>query len=228
MLRCGVRHRLTLLSSAICPIFTVTTVLTAYLRYCLIVRDRTIAGENLAQAPAAAGCAAGGRTVVARRLADFTRAGYDKGRGKLWQAAWFAVMNLVFMAWWCPVRLRPVILRAFGATIGRQVFIRHRVRVLWPWKLTIGDNCWIGEGVWLLNLEPITIDHDVCISQEALLCTGSHAHRDPAFEYDNGPIHVGAGAWIATRATVLRRAVVVAGEVVPAGSVRSAQRPRRS
>lgn len=159
-----------------------------------------------------------------RRLADFTGAGYDKGRPALVQALWFAVMNLVFSAWWLPARLRPPILRAFGATVGEGVLIRHRVRVLWPWKLTIGDHCWIGEGAWLLNLEPITLEHDVCLSQEAFLCTGSHQHRDPAFEFDNAPIHVGAGAWVAARATVLRGSSVAPGEVVAAGAVRRAGR----
>lgn len=168
--------------------------------------------------------------VVTRSLRSFTGRGYDKGRPVAVQAAWFAVSNLAFMKWWFPARLRPVVLRAFGARIGERVFIRHRVRVLWPWKLTIGDDCWIGEDAWLLDLEPITLEHDVCISQDAFLCTGSHDHRDPAFEYDNGPIHVGAGAWIAARATVLRGARIAPQEVVPAGSVRPAAGPgvRRS
>ncbi|MBI5230792.1 MAG: putative colanic acid biosynthesis acetyltransferase [Coriobacteriales bacterium] len=161
-----------------------------------------------------------------RSLRSFTGAGYDKGRNKLWQAAWFAVMNLVFMKWWLPPRLRPPILRAFGAQIGDRVLIRHRVRVLWPWKLTIGDDCWIGEGAWLLNLEPITIEHDVCISQEALLCTGSHRRTDPAFDFDNGQIHVGAGSWVATRATVLRNTVIAPDEVVGALQVRATSHPR--
>jgi len=106
---------------------------------------------------------------VQRNLRSFTGAGYDKGRNRLWQASWFVVMNLVFTKWWLPPRVRPTILRAFGATVGSRVLIRHRVRVQWPWKLTIGDDCWIGEGAWMLNLEPIVIGHDVCISQEALL-----------------------------------------------------------
>jgi putative colanic acid biosynthesis acetyltransferase WcaF len=156
-------------------------------------------------------------TPVERRLRDFTGAGYDKGRNVLWQTAWFATMNLVFMKWWLPPRLRPWILRAFGAQIGKRVLIRHRVRVQWPWKLTIGDDCWIGEGAWLMNLEPITIEHDVCISQEALLCTGSHRHRESTFEFDNGPIHIDAGAWVAARATVLRGSLVAPTAVVPAG-----------
>lgn len=160
---------------------------------------------------------------VQRSLRSFTGAGYDKGRNKVWQALWFAVMNMVFMKWWLPPRLRPPILRAFGAQIGERVLIRHRVRILWPWKLTIGDDCWIGEGAWLLNLEPITIEHDVCISQEALLCTGSHRRQDPAFEFANGPIHVGAGSWIAARAAVLRDTIVAPGEVVGATKVRTSE-----
>jgi putative colanic acid biosynthesis acetyltransferase WcaF len=153
------------------------------------------------------------------RLSGFTGAGYDKGRPKVVQAAWFAVQSAVFYKWWLPVRFRPMILRAFGASIGEGVFIRHRVRVLWPWKLTIGDNCWIGEDAWLLNLEPITIEHDVCISQGVFLCTGSHDRHSPTFEYDNAPITVKAGAWVAARASVLRGVTIGEGALVPAGVV---------
>ncbi|MEV7617922.1 WcaF family extracellular polysaccharide biosynthesis acetyltransferase [Streptomyces sp. NPDC089799] len=155
-----------------------------------------------------------------RDLTAFTLAGYDKGRGFVTQALWFAVMNTVFMAWFCPARLRVALLRAFGAKIGEGVFIRHKVRVLWPWKLTVGDHSWIGEGAWLLNLEPVTIGAHVCVSQEAVLCAGSHDHRAADFRYRNGPVTVEDGAWVAVRATVLagvtigRHAVAGAGAVV--------------
>ena len=157
--------------------------------------------------------------MTERSLADFTGAGYDKGRPRAVQAVWFAVMNLVFVKWWCPARLRVALLRAFGAQVGEGVLVRHRVRVLWPWKLTVGDDCWIGEGAWLLNLEPIALGHDVCVSQEALLCTGSHDRRSPSFEFDNAPVTVGDGAWIGARATVLRGVTVGAGAVVGAAAL---------
>ena len=152
-------------------------------------------------------------------LRSFTGEGYDKGRPVWVQALWFATQNLVFAKWWLPARLRPAILRSFGATIGQRVFIRHRVRVLWPWKLTIGDDSWVGEDVWLLNLEPITIGSDVCLSQGAFVCTGSHQLRDRSFAYDNSSINIANGAWIATQATVLRGVTVGANATVAAGSL---------
>lgn len=120
------------------------------------------------------------------------------------QALWIAVQNLVFSAWWCPSDFRATLLRWFGGSIAEGVFIRHRVRVLWPWKLTIGADSWVGEEAWLLNLEPITIGANACVSQGAFLCTGSHDRHHETFEFDNGPIEIGDGAWVATQALVLR------------------------
>ncbi|MEV7398343.1 DapH/DapD/GlmU-related protein [Aeromicrobium sp. NPDC092404] len=153
------------------------------------------------------------------RLGAFTLAGYDKGRGVLWQAAWFAVQNLVFGTWWFPRRFRPAVLRAFGATVGSNVTIRHRVRVLWPWKLTIGDDTWVGEDAWLLNLEPIAIGTDVCVSQGVFLCTGSHDRRSADFRYDNGPVTIEDGVWLAAQSLVLRGVTVGTASVIGARAV---------
>ncbi|EHK82629.1 MULTISPECIES: acetyltransferase [Rhodococcus] len=137
-------------------------------------------------------------------LSKFSGVGYDKGRGAAWQILWMAISGAIFMRWWCPAALRVRILRVFGAQVGRNVLIRHRVRIHWPWKLSIGDNSWVGEGAWLLNLEPVEIGSNVCISQNAILCSGSHDRRSPTFEFDNGPIRVGDNTWVAIGATILR------------------------
>lgn len=137
-------------------------------------------------------------------LAGFTGEGYDKGRSLLVQVSWLIVSGLLTSQWWCPNSLRIAVLRAFGARIDAGVLIRHRVRIHWPWKLVVGRDSWIGEGVWILNLEPVTIGADCCVSQEALLCTGSHSRSSPTFEFDNAPIILGDGVWVAARATILR------------------------
>ena len=153
-----------------------------------------------------------------RSLAGFQGTGYNKGRPRLIQALWFATQNLLFAQWWLPAALRPKLLRLFGARIGSDVLIRHRVRVLWPWKLVIGNHSWIGEEAWILNLEPVVIGHDVCISQGAFLCTGSHDINSPTFEFDNGPITISDEVWIGAQAMILRGVTIGRAAVVGARS----------
>jgi putative colanic acid biosynthesis acetyltransferase WcaF len=137
-------------------------------------------------------------------LAAFTGAGYDKGRPIWVQALWLFVSGTIVTRWWCPRAVRVAVLRAFGASIASGTVIRHNVKIHWPWKLAVGQDSWIGDGAWILNLEDVTIGRDTCISQGVLLCTGSHDQTSPSFEFDNAPIVVGNHVWIAARATVLR------------------------
>jgi putative colanic acid biosynthesis acetyltransferase WcaF len=145
--------------------------------------------------------------------------GYDKGRGRGWQVLWFATLHLIFRKWWLPPSVRPVILRAFGADVGQDVLIRHGVRIQWPWKLSLGNDVWVGEGAWLLNLETISVGSDVCISQEAMLCTGSHDRRSADFAMANRPIVISDGAWIGARSVVLCGTRVGSGALVGAGAI---------
>jgi putative colanic acid biosynthesis acetyltransferase WcaF len=142
---------------------------------------------------------------------------------------WGAI-ELLFITnpWQISSSLRIHVLRAFGAEIGRDVVFRPRTRVKFPWKLRIGDRSWIGEGVWIHNQDFITIGHDVVISQETMLTTGSHAHRrDMALL--TSPIVIEPGVWITSRCMVLggahvgrsalaRPMTLVSGEV-PAGAI---------
>lgn len=163
----------------------------------------------------------GGLAILAgmKDLSGFSGAGYDKGRPRVVQALWMAVSGLVFQRWWCPASVRVSILRAFGASIGDGVLVRHRVRIHWPWKLRLGDNVWIGEGAWLLNLEPVTIGDNTCLSQDVFICTGSHQFDSPTFEFDNAAIVIGARTWVAARAMVLRGVTIGDDVLVGAGAL---------
>ena len=151
-----------------------------------------------------------------RDLSKFSGKGYERGRSVVWQFAWMAVQSLLFKRWWTPASVRVTILRLFGAEIGEDVSIRHDVTIHWPWKLAVGDHTWIGVGAWILNLEPVRIGSNTCISQQVLLCTGSHQQSSPSFEFDNGPIEIGDGVWVAARATVLRGVTIADGALVGA------------
>ena len=117
----------------------------------------------------------------------------------LWAAA-----EILFVTnpWQISSRLRILVLRAFGADIGHQVIFRPHTRVKFPWKLHIGDQSWIGEGAWFHNQDHVYIGHDVVISQETFISTGSHAHRKD-MALITRPITISDGAWVTARCIIL-------------------------
>lgn len=137
------------------------------------------------------------------KLADAPSERGSWGRPRATVYLWGLVELLfVYNPWQVSSRLRVAALRAFGADIGSGVIFRPRTRVRFPWKLTIGDDSWIGEGVWFHNQDRIAVGHDVVISQETFLTTGSHRHRTN-MGLITRPITIEPGVWITSRCMVL-------------------------
>ena len=115
-------------------------------------------------------------------------------------------------------RLRRAALVAFGARIGHGVLLRPRLRVRFPWKLSIGERSWIGEDVWLHNQAELTIGSDVVVSQGTFVTTGSHdLWRDMALI--TAPVVIEDGAWVTARCIVLGGSRIGASAVVTPGTV---------
>jgi len=114
---------------------------------------------------------------------------------------------------------RRFILRLFGAKLGWKVLIRPGVRIVFPWKLVVGDHCWIGDNATLYNIAPITIGEHSVISQDAYLCTGTHDYREVSFPLIASAIAVESECWIAAGAFVGPGVTIRYGAVVGAGSV---------
>ena len=153
-------------------------------------------------------------------LRIYDNSDFDRG-APLWkEAIWILTRFLFFQnafPWSSP--LRCALLRAFGAKIGRGVVIRANVNISFPWRLTIGDHVWIGEDVGILTLAPVTIESNVCISQRAYLCTGSHDFRREDFKLRVAPITVREGSWIAAASFIAPGVEIGSGAIVSAGSV---------
>ena len=114
-------------------------------------------------------------------------------------------------------RLRVIVLTLFGAKIGHGTIIRD-IHVKWPWNLSIGDRCWIGERVWFHNQNIITVLSDTVISQETFLTTGSHNIRG-CMELITKPITIGSGVWITTRCVVQMGVTIGDNTVITPNSV---------
>jgi putative colanic acid biosynthesis acetyltransferase WcaF len=153
-------------------------------------------------------------------LSRFANPEYDPGRGVIARTLWYYVSLLVFESGWLPLSgVKRRLLRLFGARIGEGVVIKPQVRIKYPWRLAIGDHCWIGQDVWIDNIDDIRIGSQVCVSQYAYLCTGSHDPNRIAFDLIHKPIVVEDGAWLAARCTVLPGVTVGANAIVAGGSV---------
>ena len=153
-------------------------------------------------------------------LSIYDNSDFDRGASVWKEGVWYLVRWIFFQTsfpW--PSGLRVALLRLFGAKIGQGVVVRANVNISFPWRLRIGDHVWIGEDVGILSLAPVTIESNVCISQRAYLCTGSHDFRREDFKLNVEPITVRAGSWVAAAAFVGPGVEVGAGAVVAAGSV---------
>lgn len=152
-------------------------------------------------------------------LTDYRAPDYQ-GRGPVVRLLWYFVSLVVFQTGLFPFgRIKPSILRLFGAQVGKGLVVKPYVRIKFPWRLTTGDHVWIGEETWIDNLADVTLGSHICISQGCYFCTGSHNHRSRGFELETKPIVVGSGAWIAARTTLLPGAKVGANAIVAAASV---------
>ncbi|MBI0446544.1 hypothetical protein [Deinococcus sp. DB0503] len=153
---------------------------------------------------------------------DLSRAGpgnFRRTRPKWFELLWIVTEALLVTN---PLQLSSSLRRwalvAFGADIGRGVILRPRLRVKFPWNLSIGDHCWIGEGVWIHNQAMLTVEHDCVISQETFLTTGSHRSRTNMDLYVS-PIYIEAGVWITSRCIVLQNVRIGRNALVTPGSV---------
>jgi putative colanic acid biosynthesis acetyltransferase WcaF len=157
-----------------------------------------------------------------QRVIDLSRApgeGTLWGKPKIYVYMW-AVAELIFItnAWQISSSLRVALLRMFGANIGKNVIIRPRTRVKYPWKLSVGDRAWIGEGVWIHNQDEVRLGHDSVVSQESFITTGSHAHRHD-MALITRPVVVGAGAWLTARSVVLGGTTIGPSAILSPSSV---------
>lgn len=116
----------------------------------------------------------------------------------------------------------------FGATVGVGGRIKPRVCITYPWNLTIGDHCWLGEELWIDNLAKVLIGDHVCLSQGVYLCTGNHDYRRPTFDLRLGSITIHSEAWIAAKSVLAPGVIIGTGAVVSLAAVVLDDVPQRS
>jgi putative colanic acid biosynthesis acetyltransferase WcaF len=161
--------------------------------------------------------------MIKTDLSIFNNKWYSPKANLLKRIAWYFVNAAFFMN---PIfafnGLKVFFLKRFGAKVGKGVIIKPSVNIKYPWMLSIGNNTWIGERVWIDNLAQVHIGNNVCISQGAFLLCGNHNYKKVAFDLEVGEIIVEDGVWIGAMAVVCPGVTCYSHAVLSVGSVATA------
>lgn len=133
----------------------------------------------------------------------------------LWQFVW------LFLYRPTPRLLHPwrcLLLKLFGAKLGKAVHPYPSARIWAPWNLEMGDHSCLSEQVDCYCVDKIRIGAHATVSQYSFLCTASHDYTDPAMPLVTAPITIGERAWITADVFVAPGVNIGEGAVVLARS----------
>lgn len=116
-------------------------------------------------------------------------------------------------------KFKAMILRWFGANVGKGVIFKQNISIKYPWFLEIGDYVWIGERVWIDNLGKVKIGNNVCISQGAMLLCGNHNYKKDSFDLIVGDIILEDGVWVGAKSVVCPGVKMKSHSILAVGSV---------
>ena len=123
-------------------------------------------------------------------------------------------------------RLRTGVLRAtgwrigFGSVVSSVPKVYGRGRLLE--RLVVGEHTVINVGCQFELNEQVTIGNNVALGHGVMILTTTHnigPRWRRAGPTKGGAVHIGDGAWIGARATILPGVTIGEGAVVAAGSV---------
>lgn len=153
------------------------------------------------------------------RLDKYNADKFVRGRSMCVEIIWVILRGLLVDTWLPGTSFRIFLFRLFGARIGKGVILKSHLRVKFPWKLSLGDSVWIGEDVWIDNLEKVKIGNNVCISQGAYLCTGNHDWSKETFDLIVKPIIIEDGVWVGAKSVICSGVALKDHSVITVGSV---------
>ena len=134
----------------------------------------------------------------------------------IWAVVWVTLFR-------CSPRIcfgwRRMLLRLFGATIGKNARISPSVKVWGPWNLEVGEEAAIAHNTDCYCVDRLTIGNHATVSQYSFLCTASHDVTDPHMTLISAPIVVSDQAWVCAGVFVAPGVTLHEGAVAGARAV---------
>lgn len=133
----------------------------------------------------------------------------------LWQIVWLVLYRptpRLLHSWRC------LLLRLFGAKLGKSVHPYPSARIWAPWNLEMGDNSCLSENVDCYCVDKICIGANSTVSQYSFLCTASHDYTRDVMPLVTAPIYIGERVWVTADVFVGPGVTIGDGSVVTARS----------
>lgn len=111
----------------------------------------------------------------------------------IWNLVWFFLFRPT------PRSLHPwrcLLLRLFGAKLGKAVHPYPSARIWAPWNLEMGDHSCLGEQVDCYCVDKIRIGAHSTVSQYSFLCTASHDYTQSSMPLVTASITIGDRVWV--------------------------------
>lgn len=137
---------------------------------------------------------------------------------KLERLCWNIVCILLFRPFVGPLfrSWRIMILRLFGAKIGKGCAVHSTCKIWAPWNISLGERVCLGPQSIIYSADKIQIKDKVTVSQGAYLCTASHDISKTNKPLITKPIFIESFSWICADAFVGPGITVGEGAVVGA------------
>lgn len=144
----------------------------------------------------------------------------DNMKYKLYKALWMIVWTVFIRPFPRATvsNFETIILRLFGAKIGKRCDIYSSAKILVPYNLSIGDNVTLADRILIQNTTLVQIGSNSIISQGTYLCAGSHDIYKETFDTIRKPIIIGEKVWIAAECFVGPGVIIGDGSVAGARS----------
>jgi acetyltransferase-like isoleucine patch superfamily enzyme len=145
--------------------------------------------------------------------------------GRIVRYFWFHFVMLLTA--WLPdntpfLRLRGFLARPAFKRCGRNLHIVRHVCVIFPNKVEIGRDVFLGYGSWINAGGGIVIEDEVQLAPYAVLIAGDHTLKGDSYRFapgDRAPIRLCKGCWIGSHATVTKGVTIGAASLLAANAV---------
>lgn len=138
---------------------------------------------------------------------------------------WFVLLMKLTSIW--PdfkvlMRLRGVLLRPCFKRCGRDFQICSHAMIVYPSKVSIGENVFIAYGSWIQGIGGVTLEDEVMLGPYTVLASANHLKKDGSYRFgksSHAPIVLKRGSWTGAHVVVTSGVVVGEGAACAAGAV---------